>query len=85
MSLKSSRISISSRRQAWVVRWINELLEGGEITADFESELGRLSFVCRAVVFDRLFCPRSTRMLPRHEARLTGKRLARTCRPKGSS
>jgi hypothetical protein len=49
-------VGISEARREWVVRWLGQLLEkGGVLIGEFESGLGRLAFVCGAIVFDRPF------------------------------
>jgi hypothetical protein len=53
--LDTFKVGISQRRQAWVLDWITTVLQGGKPIADFDSALGRLSFVCGAIVFDRPF------------------------------
>ena len=40
-------------RRDWIVRWIIDVLEGRRPEADFDSALGRLSFVCGAIIYDR--------------------------------
>lgn len=50
---RSYKLGTSAERQAWVVKWISDLLVNKEVTSGFDSGLGRLSFVCSAVVFDR--------------------------------
>ena len=55
LQLNSYKIGISSRRRGWVVKWIDDVLNGEPVEADFDSGLGRLSFVCGAIVYDRPF------------------------------
>ena len=38
-----------------MLRWIEEILEGRVPEADFDSGLGRLSFICSALAYDRPF------------------------------
>jgi hypothetical protein len=49
------RLGISERRQSWLVGWITAVLEERDTVADFDSALGRLSFVCGAILYDRPF------------------------------
>ena len=49
------RVGISERRRAWVVEWATKVLEYQETDTDFDSGLGRLSFVCGAILYDRPF------------------------------
>ena len=49
------RIGISEKRKNWVIRWITEVLEGKKTVSDFDSAVGRLSFVCSAIIYDRPF------------------------------
>ena len=37
------------------MKWITEALTGAKPLSDFDSALGRLSFVCGTIIFDRLF------------------------------
>ena len=53
--MKNFRVGISEKRRAWVVDSITKGCNGEEVIADFDSGLGRLSFVCGAVLFDRPF------------------------------
>jgi hypothetical protein len=53
--LEKYRIGISEKRRAWVVFWIQQLLDDKPTEADFDSGLGRLCFVCNAIVWDRPF------------------------------
>jgi hypothetical protein len=48
-------VGISERRQIWVLEWIRTVPEDGVATADFDSGLCRLSFVCGALVYDKPF------------------------------
>ena len=53
INLEAYRVGISQKRQACAVQWLTEILEGKPTEADFDSGLGRLSFVCGAVAYDR--------------------------------
>ena len=50
------RVGISEKRASWVISWLEALVQaGGADRKLFEAGLGRLGFVCGAVVFDRPF------------------------------
>ena len=50
------RVGISERRADWVITWLEAMVSaGGTDRKTFEAGLGRLGFVCGAVVFDRPF------------------------------
>ena len=54
--VKNFSLGISASRRNWVIKWITEILEKGGISvAEFRSGLGRLSFVCGAITYDRPF------------------------------
>lgn len=50
---RSASIGISESRRQWAVKWLSDLIENRDTTAGFESGLGRLSFVCSAIIVDR--------------------------------
>ena len=45
-SLQLFTVGISEGRQKWVIEWLTRVLAGEEVKSDFDSGLGRLSFVC---------------------------------------
>ena len=49
------QVGVSARRIDWMIKWINEVLDNGLPEADFDSGLGRLSFICGALAYDRPF------------------------------
>lgn len=53
--LEKHSVGISERRRAWVKEWIEAVVQGKPTEADFDSGLGRLSFVCGAIIYDRPF------------------------------
>jgi hypothetical protein len=53
--MDSYKIGISTKRRDWVVAWIERVLKLEAVEADYDSGLGRLSFVCGAIIFDRPF------------------------------
>ena len=53
--LKHHRVGISEKRRQWVIEWIRRVCAGEDVETDFDSGLGRLSFVCGAILFDRPF------------------------------
>ena len=55
IDLKLFKVGVSTARRDWVVRWITSVLGGEKPASDFDSALGRLSFVCGAISFDRPF------------------------------
>ena len=48
-------VGISEGRQRWVTEWLSVVLDGRVVETDFGSGLGRLTFVCGALVCDRPF------------------------------
>ena len=54
-SLTSFTVGISEGRRRWVLEWLDQVLEEKEPSVDFDSGLGRLSFVCGATVYDKPF------------------------------
>lgn len=55
LNLEAHRVGISQKHGAWVIKWLTDLLSGTPIEADFDSGLGRLSFVCGAIACDMPF------------------------------
>ena len=55
MQIGAFRLGISERRRNWIIEWIGRILNGDVVEADYDSGLGRLSFVCGAIVYDRPF------------------------------
>ena len=51
--LKWHRARISEKRRQWAIEWIRKVCAGEKVESDFDSGLGRLSFVCGAILFDR--------------------------------
>lgn len=47
--VRSARLGISESRRQWAVKWLEDLINGADTIAGFESGLGRLSFVCSAI------------------------------------
>ena len=54
-SLTNFTVGISEGRRRWVLEWLDQVLEEKEPSVDFDSGLGRLSFVCGATVYDKPF------------------------------
>ena len=54
-NLQLFTVGISEGRQKWVIEWLTKILAGEDVESDFDSGLGRLSFVCGATVYDKPF------------------------------
>ena len=52
-NLKLGTVGISLARRDWAIRWIEDALMGRKPESDYDSALGRLSFVCGAIRYNR--------------------------------
>ena len=55
IDLTLHRVGVSKKRITWMIGWIEAVLDGKVPLADFDSGLGRLSFICGALAYDRPF------------------------------
>ena len=54
--VKRFSVGISEARRTWAVKWLQEVIEArGMSVSDFRSGLGRLGFVCGAIIYDKPF------------------------------
>ena len=49
------KVSVSKNRITWMLEWSDAVLDDKVPTVDFDSGLGRLSFICGALAYDRPF------------------------------
>ena len=55
IEVSNHRVGVSQNRITWMNGWIEAVLDGQVPAADFDSGLGRLSFICGALAYDRPF------------------------------
>ena len=55
IEVSKHRVGVSQNRITWMNGWIDAVLDGQVPEADFDSGLGRLSFICGALAYDRPF------------------------------